>query len=124
MSNGLDAEPMDRMTVMLEIDPVTLSKRIREAREAAGLTQQQLADACGITDGTVSAWENGKAKGILADNLFAAADKMGVDPRWLATGIGTAPPARDSVREITQTLESLPEDQQEAVRRLIKSLKR
>ena len=55
-------------TVMVKLDPVTFAKRLQEARAAAGLTQQQLADACGLTKGAVSAWENAVTDGILAEN--------------------------------------------------------
>lgn len=34
--------------------------RLREARTAAGLTQEQLGAACGVTNSAVSAWENGR----------------------------------------------------------------
>lgn len=34
--------------------------RIREARRAAGLSQQQVADSLGVTCLSVSAWETGK----------------------------------------------------------------
>ncbi len=124
MSNGIDMPGMDMETVMMEIDPVSLAIRIREARKLAKLTQQQLADACGLTDGTVSAWENGVASSILADNLFAVADACGVDPRWLATGRGPGPRPVSALQEITAGLEDLPIEQQEAVRSLIKFLRR
>ena len=32
---------------------------IREARKAQGLTQEQLAELIGVTQGTVAQWENG-----------------------------------------------------------------
>src|SRR3546814_16364032 len=35
--------------------------RLREARVAAGLTQEQLGFSLGITKSSVSAWENGRA---------------------------------------------------------------
>ncbi|WP_442683764.1 helix-turn-helix domain-containing protein [Stenotrophomonas sp. JC08] len=34
--------------------------RLREARVAAGMTQEQLGFALGITKSSVSAWENGR----------------------------------------------------------------
>ena len=104
--------------------PVNFAKRFRAARLAAGLTQEQLAQHCGISNRTVSAWETGLAEGILAENLFCAADKMGVDPRWLATGQGKVPPIPEALSEISNDLESLTAEQQEAIRSLIASLKR
>jgi len=42
------------------IDRKTLGLRIREARNAAGLSQQQLAAAVGVSDKTISAYEVGR----------------------------------------------------------------
>lgn len=42
------------------IDRKTLGLRIREARNAAGLSQQQLASAVGVSDKTISAYEVGR----------------------------------------------------------------
>lgn len=36
--------------------------RLREWRERAGLTQQDLADACGLSRFQISRWETGQAK--------------------------------------------------------------
>jgi transcriptional regulator with XRE-family HTH domain len=101
-------------TVMVKMDPVTFAKRLQEARAKSGLTQQQLADACGLTKGAVSAWENGLTDSILAENLFCVADALRVDPRWLATGHQTE----------TAELDSLTPEAQTAVRALIQSMKR
>lgn len=102
---------------MVKMDAVTFAKRLREARQRADLTQQQVADACGLTKGAVSAWEQGVTDGILAENLFCVADILRVDPRWLATG--QEPTAADVAREIA----GIPIEQQEAVRALIRSMK-
>jgi transcriptional regulator with XRE-family HTH domain len=99
---------------MVKMDPVTFAKRLKDARAAAGLTQQQIADACGLTKGAVSAWEQGVTDSILAENLFCVADALRVDPRWLATGVESDVPS----------MAALPPEQQAAVRALIESLKR
>lgn len=99
---------------MVKIDPMTFAKRLREARAAAGITQQQLADSCQLTKGAVSAWENGVTDSILAENLFCVADALHVDPRWLATGEESP----------TASLAALPPEVQAAVRALIESMKR
>ncbi|HAV15593.1 MAG TPA: hypothetical protein DCX25_04665 [Candidatus Pacebacteria bacterium] len=41
-------------------DKKMLGKRIREARNRAGLSQQQLASAIGVSDKTISAYEVGR----------------------------------------------------------------
>lgn len=99
---------------MVKMDPVTFAKRLQEARARAGLTQQQVADACGLTKGAVSAWENGVTDSILAENLFCVADALRVDPRWLATGQESE----------TASIEELSPEIQAAIRALIQSMKR
>lgn len=42
------------------------------ARKMAGLTQRQLADACGVSEGTVSRWEHG-----IKDPTISQAKKIG-----------------------------------------------
>lgn len=108
---------MQTAELMLTVNPMTFAKRLKDSRLAAGMTQRQLADKCGISDRTVSARETGLAEGILAEHLFAVADAMKVDPRWLATGRGAMTPS------IAEALGQLPAHQVEAVQGLIRSLK-
>jgi len=69
--------------------------RIREARERAGLTQQELADILGVTQTAVSYWESAKRDPGVADlpriaNALdvSASSLLGIEPR--------APAAEDS----------------------------
>ena len=72
------------------------AKRIARAREAAGLTQQQLADRLNVAQQTVGAWESGQNEPRLA--VFAAiAQAAGTTAEWLAFGHRCdAPPASES----------------------------
>lgn len=62
--------------------PIT---KLEWARQGAGLTQQQLADAAGVNIRLVQKVEGGEAKAenLTAKNLLALADALGVDPREL-----------------------------------------
>ncbi len=57
-----------------------LRLRLREMREAKGLSQLQLAEAAGIRQGTISALETGKSKGIDFSTAEALAKALGVSP--------------------------------------------
>lgn len=62
----------------------TLTDRLRKAREHAGLTQCQLADAIGVTAATVSRAERGD--GISHRTLIQWAQVTGVDLAWITAG--------------------------------------
>jgi SOS-response transcriptional repressor LexA len=69
----------------------TLAGRLRYARKAAKLTQLQLAEAIGVSQGIVSQIETGTNKQTVYIAQLATA--CGVDAGWLATG--------QSVRAVT-----------------------
>ena len=58
---------------------------IKEARQAAGVTQKMLADALGVSQQYVSKLERGEMSpaNITAKNLLAIADILGVAPHEL-----------------------------------------
>ena len=67
----------------------TLSERIASAMQDAGISQAELARRCGIKQPSVSGWLNGKSKYLRGENLLRAAQALGVDEHWLATGEGS-----------------------------------
>jgi transcriptional regulator with XRE-family HTH domain len=69
-----------------------LAKRIRVARERAGLTQKELADVFGYKPQTVSAWERGegnsqKPNAPNPQTLAKIAAITNVSLKWLLTGV-------------------------------------
>jgi transcriptional regulator with XRE-family HTH domain len=65
----------------------TFGDRLAGAREAAGLSQADLAQRLGVRDKTVAAWEN-DATDPRANRLQMLAGMLGVSIRWLLTGEG------------------------------------
>jgi DNA-binding XRE family transcriptional regulator len=110
----LRAPPTDKRAVWVTLNPMTFGERLKKARLAAGLTQQQLADACGLTNAMVSKCEAGLTDAVLAPNLFAMADVLKVDARWLMTG-------EDGERN---DMSSLTPEQRAAVRALVSTMKK
>ena len=102
-----------------------LGMRIRQAREARGLTQVELAAAAGCQQNTISALERGVTTVAKADTLFGIADALRVSARWLAVGEGTM--ERDTsaglVDEIAKVARELPTDKQAALLSIAKTLK-
>lgn len=64
----------------------TLQDRLRKARDVAGMDQQQLADAMGVSRRTITNSEQGHVK-VRSITVKAWALATGVDPGWLATGV-------------------------------------
>ncbi len=62
----------------------TPSDRLREAREVAGLTQQQLADKIGIQVSSICRYEKGQTPRL--GRVAELASALGVSVNWLATG--------------------------------------
>lgn len=62
-----------------------VGRRIREAREAAGLTQGELAAMLNTRQGTLSSWERGGVDHKL-DSLTAIAKALGVGVESLIGG--------------------------------------
>ena len=61
---------------------------LREAREAAGLTQKRLAEVSGVNPRQIRRVEIGEAEAgnLTAKNLLALTDALGVDPHDLVRG--------------------------------------
>ncbi len=62
--------------------------RIKRARLAAGLSQNDLAVACGTTNMSISRIERGVHTDMRASLLLAIADVTGTRLDWIATGRG------------------------------------
>lgn len=65
---------------------LTVGDRIRIAREAANLKPADLARLTGVTRSAIAQLETGRSKNPKPAHLFAIADALRVDPRYLATG--------------------------------------
>jgi transcriptional regulator with XRE-family HTH domain/Zn-dependent peptidase ImmA (M78 family) len=63
----------------------TLAQRLREARERAGLTQQQVADLLGVRRPAIAEMEAGK-RAVESTELFRLAEIYGISLRWLVRG--------------------------------------
>jgi transcriptional regulator with XRE-family HTH domain len=64
----------------------TVGKRLKKARTDAKMTQKELADAVDAKQGAISDLENGRNNS--STKLVQMAIVLGVNPRWLSTGIG------------------------------------
>jgi transcriptional regulator with XRE-family HTH domain len=74
-------------------DSQAIGDRIRQARQDQNLTQEQLADAVGVTRSAVAQWETGRA-GQVTGNLSRVAAVLEVGVEHLMFGDDKAAPLR------------------------------
>jgi transcriptional regulator with XRE-family HTH domain len=67
-------------------DMSTYGERLREARQAVGMTQKALAARTGLSQTTISDGERGRNTGSSATAKLASV--LGVEPLWLSEGKG------------------------------------
>lgn len=82
-------------------DQATLGDRLTAAREAAGRSVPELADALGVRAATVAGWEADKAE-PRAVFLGRLSGMLGVTLVWLLTGQGHGPGSPADRREATR----------------------
>ena len=88
---------------------MSIASRLKTARKAAGLTQKQLAQATGLTQGAIEKVENGKNR--RPRKLKKIADVLGVSPSWLLLGEEGDFPLSDEEKALLMRLRQLdPED--------------
>ena len=80
----------------------TVRQRIRLAIQRSGVTQEQVAEACGVSGPAVNQWLTGKTKKIDPGYLVDVAACTNASLNWLMTGKGT--PTRQA-REPLSTVE-------------------
>lgn len=83
-------------------DGDTLGGRIWRARDALGLSLEELASRIGLPEETVSGWERDHAEPD-TKALFMLAGVLSVSPSWLIAGIGE-PPAEPASDELLHPL--------------------
>lgn len=96
------------------LDGSTFAERLADAMQDAGINGRSLAAAVGVKESSVSQWLSSKIKGLSGNHVFAVADVLGVEPRWLLTGVGPRKP------RLPPELAVLTEDQIAAILSLVK----
>ncbi|WP_170426499.1 helix-turn-helix domain-containing protein [Ruegeria arenilitoris] len=79
-------------------DAATFGDRLAGAREAAGMTQAQMARRLGVKKTTIAAWENDLSE-PRANRLSMMAGMVNVSIMWLLTGEGEGMDAPDEAVE-------------------------
>lgn len=68
---------------MVSVNYAAIGKRIKQKRKEAGLNQKELAAKVGLSEASVSKYENGKVEDATHTMLTKFADALGVSVAWL-----------------------------------------
>jgi transcriptional regulator with XRE-family HTH domain len=105
---------------------VQIGLRIRLARQAAGISQQSLADQLGLTFQQLQKYEKGINR-ITANRLWKIANILGHEMTWFIDGLNVAPGesiktriSDDAIRLAVQ-LDRLPEDRRAFAIRIVRA---
>ena len=82
---------------------MNISDRIQSLRKARGITQEQLADAVGVSRQAVSKWEAGQS-GPDLERIVAMAEYFDVTTDYLLRGIEPAPTVQAREPVTTRTM--------------------
>lgn len=82
----------------------SVGDRLRRARAAADISQDDLAKRIGATRSAIAQVESGISGSLNAENLVKAAHVLGKSANWLATGEGP----EDSLEVIAEAITALP----------------
>jgi transcriptional regulator with XRE-family HTH domain len=89
---------------MNDTEAGTYGSRLRHCRNAAGLTQTQLAAKLGLTRSSIANIEADRQRPLVED-ASRTAELLGVDPAWLAFGritLGQPPPPQPKPHDQTE----------------------
>jgi transcriptional regulator with XRE-family HTH domain len=64
----------------------TIGDRIRQCRNARGMTQLELAEAVGVTKGAVSQWELGGTKNVKLSTFLRLVEVLHTTAEYLVSG--------------------------------------
>jgi transcriptional regulator with XRE-family HTH domain len=106
------------LTVLRPSDVAVVGERIRKARDAKGWTQLELAAVSGISQGLISAIENGKVASPSVKTLTRLALALGLPLADLT--LEPDPPEESELpQDLREQIRALPPDMREAVSQLI-----
>ena len=89
---------------------MTTGDRIRKARIAKGMTQEELAEKLGVKFGVISKYETGRVKNLKRETIAALAEILDVKPSWLMCMDDDNMEIRSQMRDELRLLYDVAED--------------
>jgi len=108
---------------MLDDVAIQIGARIRTARKSKGLSQEKLAEMCGMHPTYIGQVERGE-KNVTVINVYRIAEALGVGLEDLFQGIGKQGQGRGSIlfNEIVDILSGLSESKQQSVIKILRDI--
>ena len=111
----------ERITFDASCDSFIIGEKIREMRNQAGLTQEQLAEKIGISVKYISRIETGKS-GIKTQTLIKYINLLGITPNVFYKSFVDNSEIMSNIR-LSEKIETLSEDKKEFISNIIDELK-
>ena len=91
------------------MEPILFGQRLKNARDAMGLSREQMAERIGVKRATIEKWESGKVE-PRANRLQTLASMLNVPLLWLLGGSQEVPdgnaPSREQILQKVISLKS------------------
>lgn len=98
-----------KLLLVMSLDPHEIGRRIKSARDAAGLTQLDLALKANVSPSTITRWEAGKLPPVR--ELVRLSGVLGVEPGYLVEGSDDESPSDDRITGLEEQVAALRQDQ-------------
>ena len=95
--------------------PGAIGERLKQAREAAGLSKSELARRIGVHPSACIQWESPGGTNPSMEHLVHAAVILDISLEWLGTGRGEMTPAGEAESNTDDPAPSLTTDEQELI---------
>jgi transcriptional regulator with XRE-family HTH domain len=103
-----------------------MSRKIKQLRQARGMTLEQVADIVGVGKSTVRKWETGMIANMRRDKIALLAHALGTTPAYLMgwkekeTSSLNEPKLTEGEEKLVELFRLVPEEQQEMVLEMIR----
>lgn len=103
-----------------------MSRKIKQLRQARGMTLEQVADIVGVGKSTVRKWETGMIANMRRDKIALLAHALGTTPAYLMgwkekeTSSPNEPKLTEGEEKLVELFRLVPEEQQEMVLEMIR----
>jgi transcriptional regulator with XRE-family HTH domain len=105
---------------------VEIGLKIRSARQAKGMTQEELGEILGVQKSAIAKYENGRIVNIKRSTLKKISDVLDIPPFELVFDEKEKPTREDelseNIKKLVDFVKTVPDDKAEMILRVMKSI--